>query len=201
MKFIFAILLVSTPALGGMYMSESDIAAARAGGQGVKTYSKLAKCEQAEAPDSCHYTVGSDISYYTVQSVREGAFEAPTAMTDCVDVADCDTQVADVVAKCGDASYRALHGDFDSDGDLESWCTRQSLVTRLREDATLKAAHDATVAAKAAEESNRQAKGVTRAASIDSCALAVSLSGPEQAACIQAIAKELARTRLAESDL
>lgn len=197
---IFLTLIFSVNTYAGNWITETDLATARANGTGQTVYFKQGKCETVESVP-CFEISGKDVRYNTVQNVRKGDFESASVITGCADEAACLAAIADPVAKCGDATYSAFWGDLDTDSTLESWCTRRNLIDSLEEDAALKTVADADDAAKVVEQANRNSKRVVRLTDLENCAKSPGLSAPEQQACIIAIAKELVRTRLLESDL
>lgn len=169
--WVLAFLLISSASAN--WVSESDLTAIKSDTIGVKVYRKKQKCESFEG-EECYNITGKNPKYYTIQQVRKGDFEAATSVEDCADQESCESQIADPVTKCGDASYTALWGDIDSDGseetpDLESWCARRALVNSLEEDTALKTTYESEAAKKATEKVTRETKSTERDNQLKQC--------------------------------
>lgn len=165
-------------------------------------YQSRVHCQRVEGAP-CFNLKGLDPEAHKTELQRAGDFEPASAITDCTDQADCESQIADVVAKCGDASYQVFWGDLDNDSDNESWCTRRELVDVMVFDQAMKDAKDAAMTAKAAEALSRATKRAARVTRIiDACAKAPGPSTLAEArTCIRALARQMMESSMAEADL
>ena len=199
--------------LSATWMSESGVDAIKAG-NGAAGYQKSIHCRRVEG-DFCFDSEGKDVRRYVVQQFRTGPFEEPSSLTDCLDQADCESQIADVVAKCGDASYSAFWGDIDGDStvdeefnsnmdNLESWCIRRELRPDLVFDQILSDAVDVAEAAKGADNTSRNVKRLALRSDLKTCALLFKNGSPtaaQQRQCLFKTMKFLIMSELLTSDL
>lgn len=179
------------------FMSEADIALTNAGTPGATWYKRRALCELREAAPCFQVDNREILKRRSIQSVRQGNWEAASSLEPCADPTDCASkQVAKV---CPGPEYSSFHGDIDSDGDLEVWCTRRALVKRLLPDSALQAADD-----------QRKSDLTARQAAIDQintqvlqCARADlgSITPAQVAQCMKRIAKKLAHLQLQLNEL
>ncbi len=211
-----ALILISSSSFAEDWRSQTDLDASRAGSDGGTSYVDEAVCVSSEA-EPCFLKDGKDLRYHTIQNLRRGAFEAASTVTSCTDSADCISQIADSVAKCGDATYIGLWGDLDDNSsrdaqgqsnmdDLESWCTRKALIDVLELDTALKTAHDASEAAKAADMATRASAKGQRELDSAACVTVVNrgtppMTVPEITQCLTILVKEVYEKEVATGDL
>lgn len=138
--FVGSLLCFCVDTQAGNWMSETDIAKVNAGQSGAKTYWQKNKCGA-----DCFEILGHDLRKKSVQNVREGFWESAVSLEDCTDPTDCSQK--QVAKACPGPEYTSFHGDIDGDEDLEVWCTRRSLIKKIKADITLALAADANDAA------------------------------------------------------
>lgn len=164
-----------------VWISETDITEINAGNQqGTRTFLTMPKCE-LKTGDLCFNTTGKDVRKNKVKLVREGPWEAPVNETDCADEPACTTLIAQPAFCPADPppdDYSAFWGDRDGDLDLEAWCTRRSLVKRLKLDSALEATWNAVDAQEATDLQTRLTKFGQRDVILKDC-VRVALKAPD----------------------